>query len=169
MAHFAKLNDSNVVLNIEVVADADTTNDSNVEDEATGVEFLTNIHGWTNWKKCSRNTVAGVYYNVDSDGNRTDQASDQSKAYRKNFPGIGWTYDSGRDAFIEPKPYSSWTLNNTTCLYDPPVAYPSVTTKNDKPYVLQWDETNTRWLSVDPDNTSTQVRWDASSSSWTNL
>ena len=48
MAHFAKLNDSNVVLNIEVVDDANTTNDSNVEDEATGVAFLTDISGWTN-------------------------------------------------------------------------------------------------------------------------
>lgn len=166
MAHFAKLSDSNVVLNVEVVADADTTNDSNVENEATGVAFLTDIHGWTNWKKCSRNTVAGVYYDVDSEGNHTGAASDQSKAYRKNFPGIGWIYDAGRDAFIQPQPFTSWTLNETTGMYDAPVAYPSVTVKNDKPYSIQWDEPNTRWLSFDPDNQSTQVKWDASSSSW---
>jgi hypothetical protein len=169
MAHFAKLNDSNVVLSVSVVADADTTNDSNVEDEATGVAFLTDVHGWTNWKKCSRNTEAGIYYDVDSKGNFTNQSSDQSKAYRKNFPGIGWIYDSGKDAFVEPQPFSSWTLNNTTCLYDPPVAFPSVTLKGELPYVIQWDETNTRWLSVDPDDNSTQVRWDASSSSWINI
>lgn len=169
MAHFAKLNDSNVVLNIEVVDDANTTNDSNVEDEATGVAFLTDISGWTNWKKCSRNTSAGVYYDVDSKGNFTNQSSDQSKAYRKNFPGIGWIYDSGKDAFVEPQPFASWTLNNTTCLYNPPVAFPSVTEKNDKAYVIQWDEPNTRWLSVDPVDNTTQVKWDASNSTWINL
>jgi|TARA_E500000305_G_C4023103_1_gene240100 hypothetical protein len=169
MAHFAKLNDSNVVLSVSVVADADTTNDSNVEDEATGVAFLTDVHGWTNWKKCSRTTEAGVKYDVDSDGNFTNPSSDQSKAYRKNFPGIGWIYDSGKDAFVEPQPFSSWTLNNTTCLYDPPVAFPSVTLKGDLPYIIQWDETNTRWLSVDPDDNSTQVKWDASNSSWINI
>ena len=59
MAHFAKLSETNEVLGVEVVSDANTTNDSDVEDEATGVAFLTNIHGWSLWKKCSYNTRNG--------------------------------------------------------------------------------------------------------------
>ena len=71
MAHFAKLNDSNVVISCEVVADADTQDESGNESEAVGISFLTEIHGYTNWKKFSRNTLGGKYYNVDSEGNWT--------------------------------------------------------------------------------------------------
>ena len=61
---------------------------------------------------------------------------------RKNFAGIGFTYDSTRDAFIAPKPYSSWTLNEDTCNWDSPVAYPT----DDLRYT--WDETTTNWIEV---------------------
>ena len=88
MAHFAKLNDSNVVIQTEVVADADTQDENGNEVESVGVAFLTDVHGYTNWKKFSRNTSEGKYYNVDSDGNWTGEG-DQSKAFRKNAAGIG--------------------------------------------------------------------------------
>ena len=60
--------------------------------------------------------------------------------YRKNFASVGFTYDSSRDAFIEPKPYNSWTLDETTCLWEPPVTYPS----DGKSY--EWDESNRQWV-----------------------
>jgi hypothetical protein len=61
---------------------------------------------------------------------------------RKNYAGIGYTYDSGRDAFIPPKPYASWTLNETTCLWNAPTPYPT----DDKLYT--WDESTTSWVEV---------------------
>jgi hypothetical protein len=62
---------------------------------------------------------------------------------RKNYAGIGYTYDAGRDAFIPPKPYASWVLNETTCLWDAPVAYPD----DGKRY--SWDEATTSWVEVE--------------------
>ena len=78
MAHFAKLSEDNIVIQIEVVADNDTMKDG-VEDEARCVAFLTNIHGWSLWKKCSYNTKAGKHYREDG-----TESSDQSKSFRKN-------------------------------------------------------------------------------------
>ena len=67
-------------------------------------------------------------------------SSDQSKALRKNFAGIGYTYDRGRDAFYPPQPYPSWTLNDTTCTWEAPKAYPS----DGKNY--DWDESSKSWV-----------------------
>lgn len=158
MAHFAKLNDNNVVIQMEVVADTDTQNENGDEVESVGVAFLTNVHGYTNWKKYSRNTSEGKYYNVDSEGNWTSEG-DQSKAFRKNAAAIGYTYDSGRDAFIPPKPHDSWTLNEATCTWDPPLAYPTETSNR----WIEWDEANRRWLSNNKDE------WNPETSSWTAL
>lgn len=138
MAHFAKLSEDNRVLSIEVVADADTTNDQNVEDEATGIQFLTNIHGWSLWAKCSYNTRGGKHY--DSDGN---ESSDQSKAYRKNFPGIGYIWDSSKDMFYKPQPFPSWTLNETTGEWNAPVEKPAFDPEGDGHY---WDESTLNWI-----------------------
>ena len=66
MAQFAKISDENLVLNVEVVADADTIHDSNIEDEATGVGF-NSIHGWSSWAKCSYNTKQGKYYDANNE------------------------------------------------------------------------------------------------------
>ena len=165
MAHFAKLNDSNVVIQTEVVADADTQDENGNEVESVGVAFLTDVHGYTNWKKFSRNTSEGKYYNVDSDGNWTGEG-DQSKAFRKNAAGVGYTYDAGRDAFIPPKVFDSWTLNETTCIWDPPVAYPTVTSVGGKDYQILWDETNTRWVAYDPDGGGLNLEWNTGTSTW---
>jgi len=158
MAHFAKLNDSNVVISCEVIADADTKDENGNEVESVGVAFLTNIHGYTNWKKYSRNTLEGKYYNVDSNGNWTSEG-DQSKAFRKNAASIGYSYDSGRDAFIPPKLFDSWTLNETTCCWNAPVAYPTETSNR----WIQWDEDNLRWISNGVD------KWNPETSAWTSL
>ncbi len=124
MAHFAKINESNIVTQVVVVNDSDGNNDTN------GQNFLNNLFKTTHtWKKTSYNT----YGNTHRLG---------GTPYRKNFASVGFTYDSSRDAFIEPKPYNSWTLNETTCLWESPVAYPS----DGKSY--EWDEDNTQWVEI---------------------
>ena len=118
MAHFAKLNENNNVLAVHVVNNDVITIDGN-ESEQAGIDFLTGLHGHTLWKQTSYN------------GN-----------FRKNYAGIGFTYDAGRDAFIPPKPFSSWTLNETTCLWEAPVAYPT----DGKDY--GWFEPNQQWIEI---------------------
>ena len=166
MAHFAKLGINSKVIGVEVVADTDCHNADGVEDETVGVQFLENIHGWPLWKKTSYNTRGGKHYQQDG-----TESADQSKALRKNYAGIGYTYDEDRDAFIPPKPFASWVVNETTCVWEAPVAYPSVTTYGDpaKPYVISWDETNTRWICTDSEETPNNFRWDASASAWVAL
>lgn len=135
MAHYAKISEDSKVLSVEVVADADTYNENGVEDETIGINFLIEIHGWPLWKKCSYNTCGGKHY--DADGN---ESTDQSKAFRKNYPSIGYTWDEDRDAFYEPKPFNSWILNETTCLWEAPVAMP------DDGQDYRWDEPTTNWV-----------------------
>lgn len=164
MAHFAKLSEDNYVIAIEVVSDADTTNDQNIEDEETGIAFLTKIHGWPLWKKCSYNTATGKYYDADH-----IEAADQSKAFRKNYPGIGWKYDASGDGFYNPnKPYDSWVLDNTTFTWIAPVTYPTITTYSDgaKTYEISWDEANLRWTAVDEEDPEGNFIWDETNLNW---
>ena len=135
MAHFAKLNDSNEVIDVIAV------NNSAFSDEASGITFLRNLYGAdTNWKQTSYNTWGKKHYtgnlaNTENHNVRGESlSSDQSKALRKNFAWIGGTYDATRDAFIPPHKYASWTLNEDTCVYDPPIPMP-----NDGKY-YDWDE-----------------------------
>ena len=111
MAHFAKLDDAGIVL--EVIA----VTDDNAPDEAAGIAFLTDLSGYSDWKQTSSN------------GN-----------IRKNYAGIGYSYDAVRDAFIPPQPYPSWPLNELTCLWESPVPYPA----DGKLY--RWDETIKTWV-----------------------
>ena len=91
------------------------------------------------WVKTSYNTRGGVHYARDEDGQVTGPSEDQSKALRKNYAGVGYVYDVDRDAFYEPQPFPSWTLNEETCNWEPPVTYPT----DGKEYV--WNEGNTSW------------------------
>jgi len=99
------------------------------------------------WVKTSYNTRGGVHYEPGS--NHKIPSADQSKALRKNYAGYGWTYDSIRDAFIPPQQYPSWILNETTCLWEPPIVRPEGTG-------WKWDENayqadnNTGWVNVEP-------------------
>ena len=158
MAHFAKLGINSKVIGVEVVADADCKNADNNEDEQVGIQFLENIHGWPLWKQTSYNTQANVH-------------ALGGTPFRKNYAGIGYTYDEDRDAFIPPKPFASWVVNETTCIWEAPVAYPSVTTYGDpaKPYEISWDETNLRWICKDSEDPVNNFRWDASASAWVAL
>tara|TARA_B100001564_G_scaffold348246_1_gene349962 strand:- start:41 stop:433 length:393 start_codon:yes stop_codon:yes gene_type:complete len=115
MAHYAKVLDGKVI-NV-IVAEADFFN-----------TFIDDTAG--TWIQTSYNTRGGVHY----EPNSHTPSSDQSKALRKNYAGIGFMYDKDKDAFYEPQPYASWTLNSTTYYWEPPVTYPS----DGKSYV--WDE-----------------------------
>ena len=86
-----------------------------------------------NWVKTSYNTRGGVHYAPNS------WEPDEGVALRKNFAGTGYTYDETRDAFIAPQPYPSWTLDEDTCVWNPPIPYPEDGKKYD------WDEDTTSW------------------------
>ena len=119
MAHFAKIGLNNIVTDVLVVANRETMDSNGVEHESIGVEFLKNLTGHETWVQTSYN------------GN-----------IRKNYAGVGYTYDSQRDAFIPPQPYPSWTLVEETCNWTAPVLYPA------DGNMYQWDETTTNWIQV---------------------
>ena len=143
MAHFAKLGVNGKVIAVVVVANADTTNASGVEDENVGIQFLERSTGWPLWKKTSYNTRAGKYYNQDG------SEGDQSKAYRGNYAGIGYTYDEDNDIFISKKPFASWTLNVSTASWEAPVAMPNTETNGIKDNYI-WNEATQSWDKVSP-------------------
>ena len=92
------------------------------------------------WIQTSYNTRGGVHYQANSN----EPSDDQSKALRKNYAGIGYTYDAQRDAFIPPKPFESWVLDETSCLWEAPTPYP------DDGERYTWNETTTSWDQVEP-------------------
>jgi hypothetical protein len=102
MAHFAKLGTGNIIEQVIVINNSVITDSDGNEQEQLGVDFINNLYGTRDvWKQTSYNGTI-----------------------RKNFASIGYTYDQTRDAFIPPQPFYSWTLNETTCLWEAPVAYP---------------------------------------------
>jgi hypothetical protein len=115
MAHFAQI-ENNLVTQVIVVDNNDVLDDQGNESEDLGTQFCTDLLGGT-WVQTSYN------------GN-----------IRKNYAGIGDTYDTTRDAFIAPQPYPSWALDEDTCRYEAPLPYPT----DDKMYV--WDEDTTSWI-----------------------
>jgi hypothetical protein len=121
MAHFAKLDENNIVLNVHVVNN-DVLLVDGVESEQAGIDFLTQIHKHPYWKQTSYNGT-----------------------FRKNYAGVGMLYDSSRDCFRKAdSPYPSWVLNEDTCLWEAPVAKPT----NDDKYV--WNEETTSWEEFKP-------------------
>ena len=174
MAHFAELNDSNIVQRVIVVEDAV------VSDEAAGIAFLQNLYGAdTIWKQTSYNTYGKKHYTGALETSTTIHntrgetlSSDQSKAFRLNYAGLGYTYDTSIDGFCVPKPdgMNSWVLDNTTGCYNPPVDYPTITTYEydgqTKNYQISWDETNVRYVAYDKKDPVNNYRWDASALVW---
>lgn len=118
MAHFAQLDNNNIVTQVIVVKNTELLDENGHESEAKGIEFCQSLFGG-NWKQTS--------YNAN---------------FRKNYAGIGFTYDSARDAFIAPKPFASWILNEETCTWEAPIAKPT----DDKIYT--WNEDNQQWVEV---------------------
>ena len=101
MAHFAELDSNNTVLRVLCLDNSVMQNDQGQRVEQIGIEFLQNLYGFnTIWKQTSYNTKAGIYY----DPTTNEPSPNQSKAFRKNYAGIDYTYDLTRDAFINPRP-----------------------------------------------------------------
>jgi len=119
MASFAKIGLNSKVIEVLSVHNDMLKDADGVEHESLGIDFLTKLLDWPFWKQTSYNN------NI-----------------RKNHAGIGYSYDEVRDAFIPPKPYPSWTLNEDSCQWDSPVAYP----EDGKHYT--WDELNQEWAEI---------------------
>jgi len=126
MASFAKIGLNGKVIEVQSVVNEVLHDSNGVEQESIGIDFLTKLTGWAIWKQTSYNTHGGVH-------------SSGGIPLRKNHAGIGYTYDEDRDAFIPPKPFNSWILNEDTCRYEAPVAYP----QDDNQY--KWNEQTLSW------------------------
>ena len=121
MAYFAKLGTGNIVEKVISINNAVITDANGVEQEQLGVDFINKLYNTRDvWKQTSYNN------NI-----------------RKNYAGVGYHYDQARDAFIPPKPFNSWILNETTCQWEAPVAYPT-----DGQY-YKWNETIVNWELVE--------------------
>lgn len=118
MAHFAELGLNNIVLRVIAVNNNELLDENGVEQEAKGAQFCRQLLGGT-WVQTSYNGT-----------------------FRKNFAGAGFSYDSQRDAFIPPKPFESWVLNEETCCWEAPSAYPT------DGLAYTWDEATTSWVEV---------------------
>lgn len=141
MAHFARLNENNIVTQVVVVHNNELL-DNGIESEQKGINFLKSLFGQdTIWKQTSYNTRKGKYYNSDN------TLGDQSKAFRKNYAGVGYFYNQQLDGFISEKPYSSWILNESTCSWEAPVPYPG-NYEELKPLYL-WNEDTQSWILVE--------------------
>jgi len=148
MAHFAELNSSNEVLRVVVISNDDVN--ANGGDQSSQAEtFVSNLvphsTGGTAWKQTSYNNN-----------------------FRKQYAGIGHTYDASKNKFILPQPYSSWSLNSNDD-WEAPVTHPTVTEIDSEPVLINWDEDNQKWLGKtftgDPIVT-TNYEWDATNTEW---
>ncbi len=126
MATFAKIGLNSKVIEVLSVHNNELKDSNGVEQENIGIDFLTKLTGWSIWVQTSYNTHGGVHNN-------------NGTPLRKNHAGIGYTYDEDRDAFIAPKPFNSWILNEDTCIWEAPVTYP------DDGERYTWNEATTTW------------------------
>ena len=139
MAHFAKV--ENEIVTTVIVAEQD---------------FI-DAHCEGTWVQTSYNTHGGVHYGQDGE-------PDGGTALRKNYAGIGFTYDASRDAFYEPKPYPSWTLNANSCVWEPPTGMP------DDDNLYRWNEDTPSWVIWErppaPPDDGNVYRWNEDTTSW---
>jgi len=130
MAYFAKLGTGNIVETVISINNSVITDANGVEQEQLGVDFINNLYETNDiWKQTSYNTNGGVHLLGGT-------------PFRKNYAGIGFTYDANRNAFIPQKPYNSWVLNETTCQWEAPVAYPVDSNINNR---YKWNESTLTW------------------------
>lgn len=120
MAHFAHINEFSIVDRV-IVAEED---------------FILNMPDYQNWIQTSYNTRGGIHYQADSN----EPSEDQTKALRKNFAGVGHFYDLNRDAFIPPKPFNTWILNEDSCYWEAPIPFPNDGNSYD------WDDETSSWV-----------------------
>jgi len=128
MSHFAKLDANNIVTFVTVGRQEDDGMEQELFERTGDV-----------YKQTSYNTRGGVHYDPETG----EPSEDQSKALRKNYAGIGFTYDEERDAFIPPQPYPSWVLDEDSCLWDAPVPYPT------DGELYSWDEDAGEWVAAE--------------------
>ena len=126
MASFAKIGLNGKVIEVLSVVNEVLHDSNGVEQEVNGIDFLTKLTGYPLWIQTSYNTHGGVH-------------SSGGIPFRKNHAGIGFIYDEDRDAFIPPKPYQSWTLNESSCNWESPIPYPQDNNK------YNWNEQNQSW------------------------
>ena len=150
MAHFAKLDENNIVTEVVVVKNEVLLDENKNESEQRGIDFLKNITGHEKWKQTSYN-----------------------HNFRNCYAGIGHSYDVENDRFIEQKPFNSWILVNESVnnkmrwCYQSPIPFPSIYTYgNNIPYKIRWDEENIRWLGYDDLTPPNEFKWDPNLSSW---
>jgi hypothetical protein len=134
MAYFAKLGEGNIVEQVIAVNNLVITDNNGIEQEQLGIDFINGLYGTQDiWKKTSYNTLKGEH-------------TLGGTPFRKNYAGIGYTYDQQRDAFIPPKPFNSWILNENTCIWDSPIPMPiTYTSGRESPDNYDWNETNQSW------------------------
>jgi hypothetical protein len=127
MASFAKI-ENNIVTTVVSVVNEVLKDSNGVEQENIGIEFLRTLYNEPNaiWKQTSYNTIGGIHQLGGT-------------PFRKNHAGIGYTYDENKDAFIPQKPFNSWILNETTCLWNAPIAYPT------DGQLYTWNEETQNW------------------------
>ena len=125
MAHFAQLDENNVVTQVIVVSNNELLDASGVEREEMGIGFCQRLFGG-NWKQTSYN-----------------------HNFRKRYAGIGYSYNAELDAFVPPKPFASWVLNNTEANWEAPVAMPADAGQGDPPKMYTWNEETTSWDEVE--------------------
>jgi len=125
MAHFAELDENNIVKRVIVVNNEVLLDENNTESEGKGIDFCKSLYGEdTNWKQTSYNA-----------------------SFRKHYAAIGGYYDENKNIFIPPKPYSSWILNAETDLWNSPVPHPGPSRVG---YIWVWSEENQNWLEINP-------------------
>lgn len=161
MAHFAELDSNNKVLRVVVI----DNNEVGENGSLRGEQYCQNLFKGGTWKQTSYNTFEGKHYNADG-----SESADQSKAFRKNYAGVGYIYDVNRDAFIpEIVNHSSWTFNEFKCVYEPPfrpITFNLVKDENDNPLILKqsWNEDLGTWTGVLENGT--QYNWNNTNQSW---
>jgi hypothetical protein len=121
MAYFTRLDKANQVISVEAVNNEVITDGDGVEQEQLGIDFLTQLYGGVGWYK----------------------QTSYNSTFRKNYAGVGYTYNKTRDAFIPPQPYPSWLLNEDTCQWDAPTPHP------DDGKMYEWDESTLSWIEVE--------------------
>ena len=130
MASFAKIGLNSKVIEVLSINNEVLKDSNGIEQESIGIDFLTKLTGYPVWKQTSYNTHGGIHNNG-------------GKPLRKNHAGIGYTYDEDRDAFIAPKPYQSWVLNESTCQWQSPVVMPTAELEENQYY--SWNESIINW------------------------
>ena len=133
MASFAKIGLNNKVIEVLSVNNEVLKDANGIEQESIGVDFLTKLTGWAIWKQTSYNTNGGLH-------------KLGGTPFRKNHASIGYTYNEDKNAFIAPKPFNSWILNEDTCRWEAPVAMPELTQEQiDNKNYYAWNEQIKNW------------------------